>query len=286
DLYLGEERPATAGFADSDAKGFKGVFELYDKGGSGLKARKLWHIMGSLGFQFCSIGEQKELIQWVKEEDRDRSGSIDFQEFMHLLRRITEKSRLEGRRREHRLISESGMALEEAEEWLGVFQGAVGISSSAQGQGEASIHIQDMRELFEQIGLKWDADSARQMKAWLKEVDEDTNGRIDFGEFCSLVQRMWDSNFADIKRISAEVLAQTAVGKTLDTPRPLAAALDIRSSSKDRSCNDNNDSGHSGLLRNGHRSWVAALAEAADRALALSRHAAEGAPGGAVSLES
>lgn len=208
DLHLEAEN--NAGFAQADAQGFKEVFDHYDKNGAGIRARELWAILTDLGFDCGSVEDQKQLIDLLKNVNTDKSGSINFCGLLYLLRKLLEKEKLKERKREHSLITGSGMSLEECEEWLDVFQTCAG--------ERASVDFGDMRRLFEQIGLKWDHEGSRQMLAWLKEVDEDSNGLIDFGEFCCLINKMWTSDFASIKRKSAEAMSTRSL-----TPRVVSA---------------------------------------------------------------
>jgi len=248
DVHLGNE--GTAGFATVDVQEFKSVFSEYDKDGNGLRARELWAIFNDLGFEFTTVEDQKEIIHLVKAADKDKSGTIDFQEFLYIIRKITEKEKLDGRKREARLIGESGMPLEECDQWLEVFQSAAGEADS--------IIISDMRSLFESIELKWDAEGSKQMMAWLREVDEDSNGEIDFGEFCTLVQKMWDKDFGHIRRLSATALTEAA------------SKMTPRSGSKDRGGSQEPSSPVPVRRRSKERpkaSWVAYVTESAEKEL-------------------
>eukprot|EP00933_Yihiella_yeosuensis_P044822 TRINITY_DN40094_c0_g1_i1.p1 TRINITY_DN40094_c0_g1~~TRINITY_DN40094_c0_g1_i1.p1 ORF type:complete len:410 (-),score=88.92 TRINITY_DN40094_c0_g1_i1:246-1475(-) len=220
------EKEPQAGFSKNDIKSFREVYDEYDKTavaggvGAGLRAKELFDILTDLGYEYSTVEEQKELVKMVKEADCDKSGTIDFREFLQLLRKITEKEKLANRTREHRLITTSGMTLEECEEWLDVFQITAG--------EEEALQFQDMKGLFEQIEVKWDNEGSKQMMAWLREVDEDANGEIDFGEFCCLVQKMWENDFAKIRQRSADAMANRIM-----TPRLLSKEDEDRSGPAD-----------------------------------------------------
>lgn len=192
----------SAGFVMEDLIGSKNMFKVYDGNGEGLKARQLWAILKDMGYEFPTVEEQMHLIELVKEADTDRSGALNFMEFLQLLRKLIDHDKVDSRKREHRLITSSGISLEECEEWLHVFQAKAG------DEGEA-IDIPEMRALFETIDLRWDVPGSRQMMDWLREVDENSDGQIDFGEFCCLVQKMWDHDFAGIRGRAKEALRQT-----------------------------------------------------------------------------
>lgn len=198
ELHLVAEK--TAGFMSDDLIEFKNLFKDFDEHGTGVKARELWAVLKALGYEFLSMDEQHFIIGLVKEADVDKSGSIDFTEFLHILRKLIDRDKIKDRQREHRLITSSGIALEECDEWLQIFKKSAGELEY--------IHISEMRALFRQINLRWDAEGNQQMMAWLREVDEDSNGRIDFGEFCCLIQKMWDLDFAGIRGRTEENIPQ------------------------------------------------------------------------------
>ena len=63
---------------------FREAFQAFDKDGNGsITTRELGTVMRSLG-QNLSEAEIKEMIDIV---DEDKNGTIDFQEFLHLMAR-------------------------------------------------------------------------------------------------------------------------------------------------------------------------------------------------------
>eukprot|EP00440_Ansanella_granifera_P069420 gb/GFBE01075313.1/.p1 GENE.gb/GFBE01075313.1/~~gb/GFBE01075313.1/.p1 ORF type:complete len:406 (+),score=120.12 gb/GFBE01075313.1/:1-1218(+) len=203
--YLKAEK--TAGWGVSDLEIFEDVFDAHRHGHEQVRATELWTILGMLGHEFPTIPEQKYLLGLVKAADADKSGSISFEELLHLLRMLQEDQKVEDRKREHMLIVRSGMSLEDCEEWLDMFL--------ACAEDKGHILMTEFKGLFDILELKIDRDGTQQMMAWLKDVDEDSNGEIDFGEFCNLVQLMWDSNFAGIcdKASSAKKEAEERMEK-------------------------------------------------------------------------
>eukprot|EP00747_Dinoflagellata_sp_TGD_P181503 gnl/TRDRNA2_/TRDRNA2_35364_c0_seq1.p1 gnl/TRDRNA2_/TRDRNA2_35364_c0~~gnl/TRDRNA2_/TRDRNA2_35364_c0_seq1.p1 ORF type:complete len:413 (+),score=105.18 gnl/TRDRNA2_/TRDRNA2_35364_c0_seq1:118-1356(+) len=194
--HIAQEK--SAGFTRRDARDFFDVFKRHEHNNQGLKARELWAILKDLGFEFPTQEEQEWVVDLVKSQDRDKSGSIDFDEFLQLVRKLVDRDRVPARKREHALITRSGMSLGECEEWLPVFQ--------ANDEGMGYVEIPKMRELFETINLKWDVAGSKVMMQWIHEVDEDNNGQVDFGEFCCLVQKMWDKDFGGIRSCCSDTL--------------------------------------------------------------------------------
>lgn len=186
----------TAGWNRADIDAFEEVFDQYRHGQEQVKAKELWDILRDLGQEFPTLEEQRYLLSLVKEADADRSGSISFQELLHLMRMLQEDEKVKARQRENELLVKSGMALEDCEEWLHVFEACC-------PDGMDCLILSDFKSLFDVLELDYGMEESRTIAKWLKDCDEDSNGQIDFGEFCNLVQRMWDANFAKI-RVKAE----------------------------------------------------------------------------------
>jgi len=202
-LYL-QDRP-NAGFVAGDVNYYKGVLSKYDTG-SGLHTRELFDPLGELGFTFTTLLEQNFLIDLVKAVDLDKSGTIDFDEFLHMMRTLYDRNYVSQRKREYSLVVRSGMALTECEDWFGLYKVVQSGSESSKG-----ISLSDLRDLLERIDLTWTYKENLRLTRWLRECDEDSNGMIDFGEFCCLVKKMWDTNFANImeKTTAANTAAMT-----------------------------------------------------------------------------
>eukprot|EP00929_Paragymnodinium_shiwhaense_P077190 TRINITY_DN39744_c0_g1_i1.p1 TRINITY_DN39744_c0_g1~~TRINITY_DN39744_c0_g1_i1.p1 ORF type:complete len:426 (+),score=130.75 TRINITY_DN39744_c0_g1_i1:144-1421(+) len=188
-LHLQKER--TSGFDTGDIQEFREIYDEYDTG-TGLFARELFDALKAVGFTFPTMKEQNYVVDLVRLVDVDKSGTIDFHEFLHMLRALIDRRKVLVRRREHALIIRSGLPLDEVEDWLLLFQ-------TAENE-DKSIMMGDVKDLFGRIDLTWGWEESNLISAWLREVDEDSNGLIDFGEFCCLVQKMWDRDFANIKR--------------------------------------------------------------------------------------
>jgi len=77
------------------------------------------------------------------------------------------------------------------------------------GESDAGIAMGDVKDLFDKIQMTWNYSENSLLTKWLQECDEDCNGQIDFGEFCCLVQRMWDTNFANVQAKTTEALSRT-----------------------------------------------------------------------------
>lgn len=191
----------TAGFGRKDLDMFSRTFDQYCKGSEGgAKAKQLWSILRGLGFVYTTMEEQHYIIDMVKSADVDKSGTISLDELLNLLRRIIEDLKIPSRSREHKLIVKSGMLLHECDEWVDIFAACANTSGG-------SISILDMESIFSAVlGMTFGKEGTLQMKEWLVQVDEDSNEKIDFGEFICLVQKMWAADFCGIKAKTSEAI--------------------------------------------------------------------------------
>eukprot|EP00929_Paragymnodinium_shiwhaense_P121169 TRINITY_DN93312_c0_g1_i1.p1 TRINITY_DN93312_c0_g1~~TRINITY_DN93312_c0_g1_i1.p1 ORF type:complete len:344 (-),score=84.25 TRINITY_DN93312_c0_g1_i1:97-1128(-) len=190
-----------AGFAQDDIENFETLFNEYHNGAP-IKAKELWEVLSELSFDFPSREEQAYILDILMNMTLTKKGEISFSELLSILRRCTEDRKVEERKREHMLIVKSDMELDEIEGWLSIFE--------AQAGEDGKVVFSSIKTLFENIGVKWGMDDTEKFFTWLREVDEDSNGFIDFGEFTCLVSRMWMEDFAGIRRISKAFETATA----------------------------------------------------------------------------
>jgi len=244
ELHL--EREHKAGFVHDDAHYFYQVYKEQEQQGAGLRARDLLGILQDLGFDLSTVKEQEHVIELLKEAKLESSGTLGFSEFLYIIRKLVDKAKVDERRREHGLIAKSGMSLEECEGWHPIFDLAAG--------GTGCINVQDLRTLFQTIGLSWGAEGNRDILAWIKDADENNNGEIDFGEFCCLTNKMWTNNFADIQRVVGNMTRALEAGKA--SPRPTVSGQQERQGAT------------SPVRRRGRRSsWTGLLSDAVSKDL-------------------
>ena len=71
---------------------FKEAFQMFDKDGDGsITTKELGTVMRSLG----QNPSEDEIRQIIEEIDEDKSGTIDFKEFLHLMARKMKNSDVE-----------------------------------------------------------------------------------------------------------------------------------------------------------------------------------------------
>ena len=134
---------------------FKEAFQIFDKDGDGLiTTKELGTVMRSLG-QNLSEDELKEMIE---EVDTDKSGNIDFQEFLGLMAWKMKESGIE----------------EELIEAFKVFD--------RDGNGMISAH--ELRFVMSTSGEQLTEDDIEEM---IRQADENGDGYIDYEEFVRMM---------------------------------------------------------------------------------------------------
>jgi len=131
---------------------FKEAFETYDKDGSGhITTEELGVVLRSLG-QKPSARELKEMID---EVDHDKSGTVDFQEFLHLVAKKMKDNDTE-------------------EELIEAFK-------SFDKDGNGFINASDLKEVMINLG---EILSDEELAEMIKEADVvDGDGQINYEEF-------------------------------------------------------------------------------------------------------
>ena len=134
---------------------FKEAFQMFDKDGDGsITAKELGTVMRSLG----QNPSEDEIRQIIEEIDEDKSGTIDFKEFLALMARKMEDSDVE----------------DDLLEAFRVFD--------RDGNGRISSH--EMRFVMLSSGEEL---SEQDIEDMIKEADVDGDGFIDYSEFVKIM---------------------------------------------------------------------------------------------------
>ncbi|KIW82217.1 hypothetical protein Z517_05244 [Fonsecaea pedrosoi CBS 271.37] len=141
--------------SDEEVKAYKDVFALFDKDGSGtITAQELGEIMKSLG----QNPSDSELQDMINEVDVDRSGSIDFEEFL-------------------KMMSTTVKAQDFAHETRAAF-------NVFDKDGSGTISADELRQVMKSLGENLTDEEIDEM---IREADKDKNGTIDYEEFVQLL---------------------------------------------------------------------------------------------------
>lgn len=184
-----------AGFPREDIDQLEDIYNSHNSsvGGGGLRGNALFAVLDDLGIEFHSKEEREWYVEVVRKLDRNQDGSIDFPELCQIIRTVVNMESEKNRMREFNLVKQSGLPFDEVEDWNVLFT-----STEAKAGGE-ELEMAQVKELFSSIGVKWDAEFSHTIKAWIEEADENNNGKIDFGEFCLVVGKLWAANLHDIR---------------------------------------------------------------------------------------
>lgn len=140
---------------------FRESFSLFDKDGDGtITASEIGTVMRSLGHN----PSERELHDMINEIDKDRNGTIDFDEFLEMM---TRNSAL------NKTGSKGGAVDEEEEELLQAFK-------VFDKDGNGTISEVELRDVMKSLG---ELLSEREIKQMIEEADGDGDGEIDFHEF-------------------------------------------------------------------------------------------------------
>lgn len=209
EIYLRDDK--VAGFAPPDVDKFTDIYQSHRGISEELPPSRFWDMLKDLKMEMTTTQQQQYVLDVFQNKiDRDKNGKLSLTELMHLIRALRDDQKIVPRQRENELLERSGMELADIEEWFGVFmiqahQADPEVKEPVNNpEADEFIGLANIKSVFEGIGLKWDKSGSDKLKKWLSEVDEDYNGKIDFAEFCCLVQKMWDEDFAGIRQMTAK----------------------------------------------------------------------------------
>ena len=133
------------------------IFNLYDKDGDGtIDSRELGDIMRSLGI----YPSNEEVLEMLKEVDTDKSGKINFEEFLDL---FTKK------------INEP----DTEEDYIEAFK-------TFDKDDSGLITPKNLVSVMKSLGERITEEEAEEM---IKSADDDGDGTINFKEFCDIITK-------------------------------------------------------------------------------------------------
>ncbi|MCJ1440326.1 MAG: hypothetical protein MMC23_000809 [Stictis urceolatum] len=144
--------------SEEEIASYKETFSIFDKDGNGtISAEELGEIMRSLG-QHPTDSELRDIVD---EADIDGNGTIDFNEFLHLMARPLPS------------------AIDPNEEIKKAFE-------VFDRDGSGQISKAELQDVMKSIGEKLTDAEIDEMMA---QADEDGSGTIDYQEFMKLMER-------------------------------------------------------------------------------------------------
>eukprot|EP00397_Hematodinium_sp_SG-2012_P033682 GEMP01036025.1.p1 GENE.GEMP01036025.1~~GEMP01036025.1.p1 ORF type:complete len:523 (+),score=105.24 GEMP01036025.1:73-1641(+) len=170
-------------------------------GASGLKLVNVFSVLQALGVPCVTVTEQKSILAVCKEHDSDKSGLVTFNNFLRLYRRILRDQDYKYRVSEITIIKNSGFSNAEIQGFRGIFDTAANLSAT---QSWTGIKIKDMIDLLTAVGVKFSRQEKVTVYKWIKLVDHDNNGELNFGEFCALMGLIWHTNLGKCAQLTKQ----------------------------------------------------------------------------------
>ncbi|KAL5557013.1 hypothetical protein UlMin_039249 [Ulmus minor] len=135
----------------------KEAFELFDTDGSGtIDAKELNVAMRALGFEMT----EEQINQMIADVDKDGSGAIDFDEFVHMMTaKIGERDTKEELMKAFQIIDQDG---------------------------NGKISVSDIKRIAKDLGEHF---SEAEIHEMIEEADRDRDGEINTDEFMRMMKR-------------------------------------------------------------------------------------------------
>mmetsp|Transcript_116877 Transcript_116877/g.268192 ORF Transcript_116877/g.268192 Transcript_116877/m.268192 type:complete len:311 (-) Transcript_116877:62-994(-) len=190
-------------FSKNTVGNFEKVFQRFNKrredgSETGLQTNAMFQLWSALGRdKEIETQEQKEkMIRRIKEVDADLSGTIDFEEFLQLVRLYQTEKDAESRSYIEENIAKSRFVPREVEELREVF-------AMYDDQGTKELHPSVIRQIMKDLGVKLDKKTTERLLETVDTVmanaDNNDDGLIDVGEFMIIMRELIDRDFAGIR---------------------------------------------------------------------------------------
>jgi hypothetical protein len=113
-----------AGLADVTIRHLHAIFVEFDKTGEGLKTKQVFELLERIGRRPVTVEDQRRVVEYIEESDVDGSGTIDFLEFLQLLRMDHNDFAMKKRRLEMKVINSTGMVPDQVNNICTLFDNA------------------------------------------------------------------------------------------------------------------------------------------------------------------
>jgi len=187
------------GFSQVELFEMKAVFDRYDQDGSGdISNSELSTLIEHIFPEMCNDATLRpKLMEIMQEVDSDGSGSLDFQDFLRLMRTCREMQDRERILKEHKAVVDTLFSTTEVQEFRELF-----LATDDSNNGELS--LPEFKRMIGSICPLGDKISAeltvlfRGITCKQKGV-EGHRDQADFPEFLWLMRKLLDINFASIR---------------------------------------------------------------------------------------
>lgn len=219
-----------AGWDEGSIDELSMVFKLHCKGGEILKrgckgalsTQNIFDVLETGGRAALTHEEKKDVVEIIKEVDIDRSGDIDFEEFLKLMKKVQLMDGTVERKREHDLIEACRLSDSE----IAGYQETFDLHCGDEGFG-----LKQFCKLFR--GFRdWGPEETQRVGEKMRSIvdsrrnlypeDSETDPILSFGEFITLISRLIDEDFDGIKSQSDQMAV-----KLKQEEKRSAATLDL-----------------------------------------------------------
>jgi len=184
---------AQSGFTDAQCMDLLRMFKAHDTDGSGdIAYKELRDLLTELFPHLASQAEQRpQLLEIVAAADEDRSGTLDFGDFVRLVRQWRDVEEKDKYAKEAAAIKASGFAAPEVRDFRELFMGTV--------KERARLTLEDLETMLSStipLGHRNLQDLKRMYQEEAKPKPHEYTDKLDFPEFLLFMRRLIDMNFA------------------------------------------------------------------------------------------
>jgi Ca2+-binding EF-hand superfamily protein len=198
-----------AGFQKDELRFLEGIFETHSKerlrrnpDGSisddnrrSLSTTDVFATLEDMGRDTTEVEQQLPIVEIIKEMDVDRSGDLDFAEFLHFARKVRMMDAAEARELERNLTCNSGFDYTEIQDLLQLFE-------KYDEERAGVFQIYQFIDLVESNqGKELDKEGRRRLKDTVKEYGclDNEDDPLSFGQFLGIMQKLIDGNVCGLK---------------------------------------------------------------------------------------
>lgn len=182
------------GFTDKEALCLKEIFDRYDHDGSGDIANKELRtlLMGLFPHLAGDPLNRPRIRAVIDAADEDRNGSLDFGDFLRLVRECHDIDLWSHFEREQQAIKDSGFTVREVAEFRELFMGE---------EERSVLKLEDMKEMLSKIIPLGHKNSEELGKLFEDMVKGSHDGKALFPDFLLLMRHLLNINFAAIAEV-------------------------------------------------------------------------------------
>lgn len=193
-----EQLRRNAGFTGEELAELMAQFERYDYDGSGDISRKeLVHLIEDLFPKYAHSAERRpQLARLIKEADADGSRSLDFKEFVTLMRRIRDQEDEEKAAKERGIAREAGFSHLEVRDFRELFLGE-------DEEGLGGLTFEQVHRMVSRTCHLGDTNCKILAGFFAEAVGDVDDNLADFSALLQIMRRVLDEGFANSQAGSA-----------------------------------------------------------------------------------